>query len=56
MNDEIYALQHDPLIKVIDKNKETDKGKEKEKEKEKKGGTKKNRVIRNKTHRISKLW
>jgi hypothetical protein len=56
MNDEIYALQHDPLIKVIDKNKETDKGKEKEKEKEKKGGTKKNRIIRNKTHRISKLW
>jgi hypothetical protein len=52
MNDEVYALQHDPLIKVVDINKD----KEKEKEKEKKGGTKKNRVIRNKTQRISKLW
>jgi hypothetical protein len=48
MNDEIYALQHDPLIKVVEK--------EKEKEKGTKGGTKKNRVIRNKTMRISKLW
>jgi hypothetical protein len=48
MNDEIYALQHDPLIKVLEK--------EKDKEKVKKGGTKKNRVIRNKTQRISKLW
>lgn len=50
MNDEIYALQHDPLIKVVEKEKE------KEKEKGTKGGTKKNRVIRNKTMRISKLW
>jgi len=56
MNDEVYALQHDPLIKVVDINKDKDKEKEKEKEKEKKGGTKKNRVIRNKTQRISKLW
>jgi len=54
MNDEVYALQHDPLIKVLEK--EKDKEKEKEKEKVKKGGTKKNRVIRNKTQRISKLW
>uniref|UniRef100_A0A6C0F2N4 Uncharacterized protein n=1 Tax=viral metagenome TaxID=1070528 RepID=A0A6C0F2N4_9ZZZZ len=54
MNDEIYALQHDPLIKVVDINKDKDKGKEKEKGT--KGGTKKNRVIRNKTQRISKLW
>jgi len=52
MNDEIYELQHDPLIKLIEST--TNKGTIKTDEK--KGGTKKNRIFNNKTKRIVKLW